>query len=60
MLHAANLIVKRAIETKKLIVMDGDALFQLSNEESITGYERAILTPNAIEFERLWLKYIKH
>ena len=37
------------------IVLDGDALFftrQLKSE--VPGYDRAILTPNGMEFQRLW------
>ena len=37
------------------IVLDGDALWLLKDEpDLIRGYEKTILTPNAMEFERLY------
>ncbi|KAH9106740.1 hypothetical protein LEN26_014487 [Aphanomyces euteiches] len=53
-LDAAKAIVSAAKAMQLPVVLDGDALFLLSNDISlIHGYPHAILTPNIMEYGRL-------
>eukprot|EP00510_Aplanochytrium_minuta_P001752 CAMPEP_0184007966 /NCGR_PEP_ID=MMETSP0954-20121128/1667_1 /TAXON_ID=627963 /ORGANISM="Aplanochytrium sp, Strain PBS07" /LENGTH=353 /DNA_ID=CAMNT_0026286935 /DNA_START=220 /DNA_END=1281 /DNA_ORIENTATION=- len=56
--EAATKLIEHSIEMKIPLVLDGDLLFLLSTSkslrETITGYEAMILTPNAMEFERIY------
>ncbi|XP_035209285.1 ATP-dependent (S)-NAD(P)H-hydrate dehydratase-like [Stegodyphus dumicola] len=48
-------LIKLAKESKLPIVFDADALFLLKNTpDCIAGYKNAILTPNKVEFGRLY------
>ena len=41
------------------IVLDADALFMLSNDYCLVdGYKKCILTPNLMEFKRLYEKIV--
>eukprot|EP00514_Thraustochytrium_sp_LLF1b_P001622 CAMPEP_0184514504 /NCGR_PEP_ID=MMETSP0198_2-20121128/4002_1 /TAXON_ID=1112570 /ORGANISM="Thraustochytrium sp., Strain LLF1b" /LENGTH=318 /DNA_ID=CAMNT_0026904705 /DNA_START=924 /DNA_END=1880 /DNA_ORIENTATION=- len=52
--HAKELI-ERAKEQDIPIVLDGDALFMVSQDFSfIAGYSKAVLTPNVMELSRLY------
>lgn len=52
---AAKRIIELAKERGLPIVLDGDALWLVARDTSIiSGYTRAVLTPNAPEFARLW------
>jgi len=54
--QAVSRIVKAAIQQKLVIVMDADALYMLSLEEysnMLQDYDRIILTPNVVEYQRL-------
>ncbi|KAK2169177.1 hypothetical protein LSH36_12g29033, partial [Paralvinella palmiformis] len=47
--------VTKARELAVPLVLDADAVFLISQDPSlITGYQRVILTPNAVEFNRLF------
>ncbi len=48
-------LVRRALETRKALVLDADALNQLSCERSLFGmlHERVVLTPHIAEMARL-------
>ncbi|GLE06812.1 hypothetical protein PINS_up016422 [Pythium insidiosum] len=51
---ATSRLIAHAKEAQLVIVLDGDALFFASLEPSlINGYDRIILTPNAMEYARL-------
>eukprot|EP00475_Leptophrys_vorax_P017596 TRINITY_DN24220_c0_g1_i1.p1 TRINITY_DN24220_c0_g1~~TRINITY_DN24220_c0_g1_i1.p1 ORF type:complete len:361 (-),score=89.93 TRINITY_DN24220_c0_g1_i1:134-1216(-) len=57
-LLVAEQIIERAIQKEKKIVLDADMLTRLQKvPELIRGYPRTILTPNAMEFRRLWTAY---
>ncbi|TQS31899.1 hypothetical protein Golomagni_07807 [Golovinomyces magnicellulatus] len=48
-------VIKAAREKEMPLVLDADALLVVQNDISIIkGYADAILTPNVVEFERLW------
>lgn len=50
----ARIAVGLAREQKMYLVLDADALFLVGKDPSvIRGYERAVLTPNVVEFKRL-------
>ena len=52
----ARKAIHEAVRHQKIIVIDADALFLLSQDLEalhIQGYSRCILTPNAVEFSRL-------
>ncbi|KAI5120435.1 hypothetical protein M0805_009897 [Coniferiporia weirii] len=50
----ARLAVSIAREQQMYLVLDADALFMVGNDPSIIkGYEKAVLTPNVVEFKRL-------
>ncbi|RKO92987.1 Ribokinase-like protein [Blyttiomyces helicus] len=54
MLETARRIIKMARRSEIPLVLDADALFLIQADFSlIDGYRRAILTPNANEFQRL-------
>jgi ATP-dependent NAD(P)H-hydrate dehydratase len=54
-LTAAEQIIKRAISKGKKLVLDADMLTRLHQvPDLVRGYQNAILTPNAMEFRRLW------
>jgi len=51
---AAKMAIEIAKKNKMFIVIDADGLFLIQNEpDLIQGYERAVLTPNVVEFSRL-------
>lgn len=53
-LKSAEIIINQAKGKQLPIILDGDALFLLSeNIQLISGYQHAILTPNAMEYARL-------
>lgn len=55
--RAVSKIVKAAIQQELYLVFDADALYMLSLPEYRTilrGYTRAVLTPNVVEFQRLF------
>ena len=50
----ARLAVTLAKEQKMYLVLDADALWMVEKDPSIIkGYEKAVLTPNVVEFKRL-------
>ena len=50
-------VIQKARELSLPLVIDADGLhFITSHPEDIQGYQRAILTPNAVEFDRLFDK----
>lgn len=50
----ARLAVTIAKEKKMYLVLDADALFMVGKDISIIkGYEKAVVTPNVVEFKRL-------
>ncbi|KAH8104299.1 Ribokinase-like protein [Phellopilus nigrolimitatus] len=50
----ARLAVSIAREQKMYLVFDADGLFLVGNEPDVVrGYEKAIMTPNVVEFKRL-------
>lgn len=50
----ARLAVMLAKEQRMYLVLDADALFLVGKDiEIIKGYEKAVLTPNVVEFKRL-------
>jgi len=49
-------IIKIAKNMKLPLIIDADGLFLIAQNPSIIhGYKNAVLTPNAMEFRRLWL-----
>lgn len=54
-------IVLRAKKQDLPLVIDADGLHMITEDPSIiTGYRKAILTPNKVEFERLFEKMVGH
>jgi ATP-dependent NAD(P)H-hydrate dehydratase len=54
---AVEKIIKEAIALDLFLVLDADALFMLSLEpyrQCLQGYSKVILTPNAVEYTRLF------
>jgi ATP-dependent NAD(P)H-hydrate dehydratase len=52
-------IIEKLIDLKKTFVLDGDALFLVTQKpEIIKGYTNAVLTPNKMEFIRLEQKLL--
>lgn len=50
----ARIAVGVAREQKMYLVLDADALFMVGKDPNvIRGYEKAVLTPNVVEFKRL-------
>ena len=48
-------VISAAREKGVYLVLDADALFLISQEpDLIRGYRKAVLTPNIVEFDRLW------
>eukprot|EP01083_Nonionella_stella_P093469 261971_1 len=64
-LQTSSLIMQAAKRLEMPIVVDGDALYMLSfliDQKACThivDYPRAILTPNAMEFHRIWKVVMK-
>ena len=53
-------IIQAAMEKKILMVFDADALFYLNeNFDVLQGYKNVILTPNRVEFARLYRSVLK-
>lgn len=53
-MDAVQQIIKVAIEKKKYLVLDADALFMLSRYKDVLhGYDRVVLTPNIVEYKRM-------
>lgn len=54
-LRAVSKIIGSAIKRGLPLVLDGDALFLLARKpDLLNGYQNVILTPNVMEFKRLW------
>jgi len=54
MLESAKGIIEKAKEKNMAIVIDADGLFLVQNHpETIKDYQKAVLTPNVVEFKRL-------
>ncbi|ANB13761.1 NADHX dehydratase [Sugiyamaella lignohabitans] len=54
MLETTAAIIQEAKKRKLPIVIDADGLYLIQNQpDLIKGYEKAILTPNVVEFQRL-------
>eukprot|EP00511_Aplanochytrium_stocchinoi_P007503 CAMPEP_0204836250 /NCGR_PEP_ID=MMETSP1346-20131115/24590_1 /ASSEMBLY_ACC=CAM_ASM_000771 /TAXON_ID=215587 /ORGANISM="Aplanochytrium stocchinoi, Strain GSBS06" /LENGTH=346 /DNA_ID=CAMNT_0051970809 /DNA_START=93 /DNA_END=1133 /DNA_ORIENTATION=- len=55
---SATALIQRSMELRIPLVLDGDALFLLSTSsnlrDSIKGYSSLVLTPNKVEFSRLY------
>lgn len=51
-------IISAAVQQGKLLVLDADGLNLLTKHKLLLNYTRAILTPNIVEFKRLWASYI--
>ena len=50
----ARMAVGLAREQKMYLVIDADGLYMVGKDTSlISGYEKAVLTPNVVEFKRL-------
>ena len=50
----AKTVISAAVQANLPLVVDADGLWALSQNFSlIRGYQRCILTPNAVEFDRL-------
>ncbi len=48
-------LISAARDKQLPILLDGDAIHAIcSNPDLIRGYEHVTLTPNAMEFKRLW------
>jgi len=63
MLEKAQIIITQACKCKIPLVLDGDALYlfslpSLRNNNPILNNKNCILTPNAMEFRRLWINFI--
>ncbi|GAA5990789.1 hypothetical protein JCM10908_000015 [Rhodotorula pacifica] len=51
---SARIALRLARENDLYVVLDADGLFLVQNDPSVVkGYERAVLTPNVVEFGRL-------
>lgn len=51
---AARIALRLARENKLYVVIDADGLFLVQNDPAVVkGYDRAVLTPNVVEFGRL-------
>ncbi len=47
--------MKACREAKKPMVIDADGMYIVAkNKDSVSGYKKAILTPNVNEFSRLY------
>lgn len=54
MLNTAKELIKKARNENIAIVVDADGLFLVQQyPEMISGYKKAVLTPNVVEFKRL-------
>jgi ATP-dependent NAD(P)H-hydrate dehydratase len=59
-IETAKGLIWSAVMQQKPLVIDADGLFLLCQEpELVRGYERAILTPNMVEFQRLYKSVFK-
>ncbi|XP_074650117.1 ATP-dependent (S)-NAD(P)H-hydrate dehydratase-like [Tubulanus polymorphus] len=55
LLDNTKILLEHAMKLNKPIVIDADGLFLLSeNPDLIQGYQKAILTPNKVEFKKLF------
>jgi len=55
MQETAALIIKKARSLELPLVIDGDGLFLITHQPNlIKGYKKAVLTPNVMEYKRLW------
>ncbi|XP_053400678.1 ATP-dependent (S)-NAD(P)H-hydrate dehydratase-like [Mercenaria mercenaria] len=58
-LDNARNIIEQAKERSLPLVIDADGLYLITEDPYIiSGYERAILTPNVVEFDRLYEKVV--
>lgn len=58
-LDNARNIIEQAKERSLPLVIDADGLYLITEDPYIiTGYEKAILTPNVVEFDRLYEKVV--
>jgi len=56
----AELVIAAAVKGGPSLVIDADGLWVLTHNLSIVkGFDRCILTPNAVEFERIREKMIE-
>jgi ATP-dependent NAD(P)H-hydrate dehydratase len=56
-MKAVAQIIQTARQRGLYLVLDGDALFMLAQDDYrdlLQGYDRAVLTPNAVEYSRLY------
>ncbi|CAH1777192.1 unnamed protein product [Owenia fusiformis] len=54
-------IIMQSMERNIPVIIDADGLFLITEQpEIVQGYGKAILTPNIVEFERLYSKVIGH
>jgi len=63
-MHQVSTIIENAKRLKVPMVMDGDALWLLAQEQyrgilKDIEHRNVILTPNAMEFRRLWMNHIE-
>jgi len=66
MLNCCAYVIKSAKDRKIPVIIDGDGLYLLcgseyyewDEENRFQNYEYGILTPNAMEFRRLWIRYV--
>jgi len=51
---AAKVAIAQARKRGTYLVIDADGLFLVQNEpDTVKGYNKCVLTPNVVEFERL-------
>ena len=54
MQQAARIAISLARQRQVYLVIDADGLFLVQNDPStIKGYQRCVLTPNVVEFQRM-------
>ncbi|CAM9613822.1 unnamed protein product [Phaeothamnion confervicola] len=54
-LHAVEMTLFKAREAGLPVVIDADGLFLLTRRlDAVRGFQNAVLTPNLMEFKRLW------
>ncbi len=64
MLDNVAYIIEHAVKADVPLVLDGDALWLLSQRwyaehpSRLRDYPKCVLTPNAMEFRRLWVNYV--
>ena len=60
MLATVSHLVHEARKEGKVMVIDADGLFLVNSEpEIVEGYRNVILTPNEVEFGRLYQKMVR-